>query len=1318
MPAAPAQPPSTGGSRLRRLARRTGRLLLFLALALFIALIAGWYAAGREGSLGGTLALVERLLPAGTVLRAEGVSGRLRGGGRIERLRFVRPGLAGDGYVSGALEVILEGVTVDWRTNALFARNLHITTLHVERLTIRDDRVRDPDRPPPPAPPLESLQLPLSIDLPFVIDRVYLAGGEDTAAAAAGDTEDKPLLAELSGSYVYDRAAHRLQIDSLRLADGNYRASARIDGAAPMRAEIDLNGDIDLPAPADAGIRQVQAAVRVHGTLAGEAATLEASADVSAPRHSAVQAAAAPFLTAQARLHPWRANPLGEAHARWHSLDARAFWPTAPSTRLDGQLDLAPSAEAWQAAIQLVNHDAGPWDRGRLPLAALQADARYRAEALDIPRLTARLGGGSVEGRGAYRRDSGGRFDVDLRGIDAALIDSRLANAPIDGGIRVRIDPATEKDEETLPPLAFEASLKTTQRGAGNGKQKTAGAAGLEALELRGQWHRNQLDLPRLLLRLSEATLDGRAHYSLAGGMARAELALRAPGLRASLDGAIGETSGQGKLTIDAADLGQTARWLARWPGLEAVAVHKVDGGARLDVDWRGGYAERGKLLRLDARFAAPKIAIAPPAGAGGAAAQTPIELRGLRLNAAGAPAEVKLDGGGQVRQGDGQLDLAVRGQGGLTAEGWQARLEATRLHVATRAKNAQWQADLTAPGTLSLRQDRKGLQAALDTWRFAFVGPTPAAAKLSVERIRFVQSGKTRTLESTGQLSGLPLAWLEALGAEGTQSAGVAGDLSFDGSWDVRLDRSLALRAALWRSGGDLNLGAFGDLRDEKQRRGAGVRTARLDIDNVDERLRARLAWDSEAAGRMDARLDTRLRRNAHGNWTLPNDAPLDGEVRIVLPNLAWWSIFAPPGWRLRGSLDAETRIAGTLRAPLLNGRIEGNEFGVRSIVDGIALGNGRLRAQFDGQRLNIEEFSLRGDAGTQNGGSLRASGFVALAETTGGQALAEQLDASLDVKLQSLQVSALRDRQILLSGDLTARVKEQKLSLRGKLKVDRALIELPDASAPTLDSDVRIKNGPLATASAPATAKRPAEKPAASAMTPDVEVDIDLGDNLRVRGNGLDTRLAGQLTVRNGTTLSDLPRLTGVVNTERGTFRAYGQRLDIENGTIRFTGSPDNPSLDITAIRPNIDVRVGVRIRGTARVPLVELFSNPAMSDSEKLAWLILGRPSTGGDAALLQQAAFGLLSGNRGSSLTRDLSDALGLDSIGVQGGNNLSEASISMSRRFSRNFYVTYTQGLGATAGLVYFFYDFNRFLKLRAQTGQSNAIDFIFTRSYD
>jgi translocation and assembly module TamB len=231
-----------------------------------------------------------------------------------------------------------------------------------------------------------------------------------------------------------------------------------------------------------------------------------------------------------------------------------------------------------------------------------------------------------------------------------------------------------------------------------------------------------------------------------------------------------------------------------------------------------------------------------------------------------------------------------------------------------------------------------------------------------------------------------------------------------------------------------------------------------------------------------------------------------------------------------------------------------------------------------------------------------------------------------------------------------------------------------------------------------------------------------VDLGPEFRVQGRGIVTRLAGKLQLRGNP--GELPRLNGEVRTRLGTYRAYGQRLDIEQGVLRFTGSLDNPSLDILALRPNLSQRVGVQITGTASAPRVRLFSEPEMPEAEKLAWLVLGRSGANGgaEAAVLQQAALALL-GRNGQGLSGGLANALGLDELSIAGAatrndGTTTSATVTLGKRISRDFYVAYERSLAGTLGTISIFYDLSRRFTLRASTGEQSTIDLIFTIRYD
>jgi translocation and assembly module TamB len=275
-----------------------------------------------------------------------------------------------------------------------------------------------------------------------------------------------------------------------------------------------------------------------------------------------------------------------------------------------------------------------------------------------------------------------------------------------------------------------------------------------------------------------------------------------------------------------------------------------------------------------------------------------------------------------------------------------------------------------------------------------------------------------------------------------------------------------------------------------------------------------------------------------------------------------------------------------------------------------------------------------------------------------------------------------------------------------------------LPDESRPQLGDDVRVRTTQTIPPATPTVSSSP--------RATKIDVQIDLGNDFRIQGKGINTRMRGTLNLFGDSV--GAPRLLGTIATAGGEYAAYGQRLDIETGVLRFTGPIDNPTLNILAIRPNLTQRVGVEITGTALLPRVRLYAQPDLPEAEKLAWLVLGRSSAAGgaEAALLQQAALALL-GSKSGSMTGGLASSLGLDELSIRAPSSSGSASssdtaaggaITLGKRFSRNFYAAYERSLSGTVGTLFMFYELSRRFTVRAQAGEQTAIDLIFTVPYE
>ena len=779
-------------------------------------------------------------------------------------------------------------------------------------------------------------------------------------------------------------------------------------------------------------------------------------------------------------------------------------------------------------------------------------------------------------------------------------------------------------------------------------------------------------------------------------------------------NGRIARADGLGTLDLQLRNAQQAQAYLTRWPALaQALQGRQLRGTATLQARWQGGWQNQARGLQLDAALRLPQLDIVDPADA-----TATWQLRDARADLAGTLAALTFGSQGSAGNGRHSLRWQTQAHGGRSAaNSWQAELLQLRLDGQDTASPGAWtvQADTTtAPLVLNWQSSAQERALTVSAGQASLRGPGGEPAQLRWQAGSWAQALGTRPSparwQSQGQISSLPLAWLDSLGQRAMADLGLSSDLLLSGHWEVRQEQDLRAQIRLERSAGDLRL-----QTDERRqsRLPAGMREAALQIDLVQNQLAASLRWDSERAGRALAAFSTRLRQQ-DGQWQWAADAPVAASVQLQLPPVDAWSALAPPGWRLRGTMDTQLSLDGTRQAPNWSGHIQARNLAVRSAVDGIDFSQGTLDAQMRGRQLVIERFTVQG-AGNA-GGQLSVSGSIDWLGRQPSDTLAARVHMALVAKAQALRLNSLPDRRVAVSGELTAELDQARLRLRGALSADQALLTLPDDNAPQLGDDVRVRSvRPKQPVAAPPGVPVPTSR-----IRSDVQVDLDLGRDFQVRGRGLEAHLRGKVTVK--ALDQGLPRLEGLVRTVDGSYKAYGQRLDIEQGVLRFTGAPDNPALDILAIRPNLTQRVGVQVSGTAQSPVVRLYADPDLPDAEKLAWLVLGRSgsSGGAEAAMMQQAALALLGGNSRTP-SASLAQALGLDELSLSGNSSSGSASgtsVTLGKRLSNRFYVAFESGVNGAMGVFSIFYDLSRRFTLRAQTGEHSAIDLIFTLRYD
>ena len=878
-----------------------------------------------------------------------------------------------------------------------------------------------------------------------------------------------------------------------------------------------------------------------------------------------------------------------------------------------------------------------------------------------------------------------------LRGdISAVIGDSVLAGVPLSGNIALH------------HPSAGAPFAATVKLDAGGNALNAEGALATDARGAADRWHVDARApvLARLqpLLRLLPGAQASGLLEGLNGSFTgEADLTGRWPDVKTQGKGNLAKLRA-GPLAVGQADL----RWQAgssadapleltadiaqgawRGQGLDSSRL-QLQGTARSHtLNWRTELkalppawvdnvqpppAARAASAPAASRpaAAASAAASAPPAAASAASAPSPATGRTLVLiTARGGLSGAPFDGS-SLRPASGKPPTPLNWKGTLqqaevrsSQPGSTPWLLAQNVDVEVQAGDAPW------AGVSAGRADILG-------------------AGLHWDAIRWQagQGVQTQQLDVQAELQPIAIApLLRRLQPD----FGWGGDLQIGGKIVVHQAAEFSADIVLERVSGDLS------VTDETGTQPLGLTDLRLGLSAQDGvwNFTQGLAGNQlgVAAGAIVVRTSPKRA------WPEP-DAPVQGVLEAQVANLGTWGSWVPAGWRLGGKLGTTATIGGRFGAIEYTGHMKGSGLSARNILQGVNVTDGEVDIALQGDNAKINTFQARAGNGT--------------VKLTGAAEFGEKPHAQMTLVAERFQLLGRVDRRIVTSGQAQVELDRDNLKVDGKFKVDEGLFDFSLANAPSLSNDVVVVNR-TATVEATGPAGAPSNRNVA------VDLTVNLGDALRLRGRGIDTRLEGELKL---TTPGGKLALNGSVRAVDGTYNAYGQKLTIDRGIITFNGTPENPRLDIEATRPNTDVRVGVAITGTALTPRVRLFSEPELSDIDKLSWMLLGRASDGlgkSDTALLQRAALALLAGEGGGA---DPLKVLGIDDLSVSqntsGANDVRETVVSLGKQLSRRWYVGYERSLNATSGNWQLIYRIAQRFTLRAQSGLDNSLDFIWT----
>jgi len=456
----------------------------------------------------------------------------------------------------------------------------------------------------------------------------------------------------------------------------------------------------------------------------------------------------------------------------------------------------------------------------------------------------------------------------------------------------------------------------------------------------------------------------------------------------------------------------------------------------------------------------------------------------------------------------------------------------------------------------------------------------------------------------------------------------------------EITLDGQIRPRGNAWE--GSAKIASLeGGIRLGDNARGELVRYDQFSatLEMTPAQINAKLGVGFQGNGFVDAKVQT--------GWDA--NAPLNGELYLNMSRLYWIELFSPDIVRPTGLIEGHVSLRGTRGTPSLGGEAKLSNFKGEFPALGLTFdqGSGSFTAQPDGSA----KITAQANSGK---GTLYVDGGLSW--------FGDAQPLQLHIHGENVLLSNTPELRIVANPNLDFTLAKAAMQLRGTVHVPEADLDLERLDRGTsVSEDVVVLD--------------PADPEEGPSLPLDMDLTVSLGDKVRMAGFGLKGGLGGKMQVwsRPGREMT----ANGALEVS-GRYKAYGQDLTITRGNLNWNfNAVSDPRINIRAERRVGDVTAGIDVTGRAQSPRVDVWSDPSMSQSEALAFLVLGRSLTGASSDQTQQvnAASAALSAGSGL-LASQLGAKLGLDDAGVSQSRALGGSVIGVGKYISPKLYVGY------------------------------------------
>ncbi len=420
------------------------------------------------------------------------------------------------------------------------------------------------------------------------------------------------------------------------------------------------------------------------------------------------------------------------------------------------------------------------------------------------------------------------------------------------------------------------------------------------------------------------------------------------------------------------------------------------------------------------------------------------------------------------------------------------------------------------------------------------------------------------------------------------------------------------------------------------------------------------------------------------HLNTGFADNAPLSGELKAQITDLDWLELFSLDIAQPKGHISGDIVLAGTRAEPLINGSYMLKDFNVQIPALGLKLNDGQLTAKSTNNLALLIKGSIKS-----------GDGRMAI---TGLWDPADQLEQPINLRLigKNFVLADTPTMQLTANTDVILSYEKGIYALDGDLNLLKGLINLE-----SIDSAIAISNDVVVMDPVPEKSNRDLLKLA-------LKLKVAVNEQVKVNGFGLIGNAEGNLVVNSP---YDSPtKLTGTLKL-LGKYESYGQKLQIKRGDLIYSNSyMTEPRLDVLTERyiEDEDITVGLEITGYASNPKTRVVSDPAMSDSEALSWMLFGRPLNSVNSSQAQAINTKSMALNAGGSLlVGTLGKQIGLDQASISDSRALGDSTLTIGKQLSPKFFVSYGVSLLGIGQIITLKYLLQKGLDITLETEQSD-----------